>query len=128
MKADPPRDYKHLQLALSRIGYFRRGTLLRRLMTCGKAGCACKASPPRLHGPYYQWTRKVDGKTVTVRLSARQAKLLEGWIANGRQLDRIVAEMEWRSLEATERMLQQPPYPKRKASVRRRHTDRGHAR
>ena len=96
-------------------------------MTCGKAGCACKASPPRLHGPYYQWTRKVDGKTVTVRLSARQAKLLEGWIANGRQLDRIVAEMEWRSLEATERMLQQLPSPTRKASVRRRHTERGDA-
>jgi hypothetical protein len=70
MKADLPPDYKQLRLALSRIGYFRRGTLLRRVMTCGKPGCACKASPPRLHGPYYQWTRKVDGKTVTVRVSA----------------------------------------------------------
>jgi len=68
-----PPEYRQLQLALSRIGFFRRGTLLTRMMTCGKPVCACKASPPRLHGPYYQWTRKVDGKTVTVNLSADQA-------------------------------------------------------
>jgi len=72
MNAELAPEYRHLRLALSRIGYFRRGTLLKRLMTCGKPVCACKASPPRLHGPYYQWTRKVDGKTATVNLSAEQ--------------------------------------------------------
>ncbi len=36
--------------------------------SCGKPGCACKALPPRLHGPYYQWTRKVDGKTAELML------------------------------------------------------------
>ena len=125
MKADLPRDYKQLQLALSRIGYFSRGTLLRRMMGCGKPGCACKASPPRLHGPYYQWTRKVDGKTVTVGLSAEQAKLLEGWIDSGRELDRIVAEMERISMEETERLLRKLPSPTRKQPVRRRHAEQG---
>jgi len=120
MSTDLSRDYRQLQLALSRIGYFRRGTLLKRFMPCGKPGCACQATPPRLHGPYYQWTRKVDGKTVTVRLSAEQAQLLEGWIAAGRELDRIVAEMERLSLRATDRLLKQLPPPKRKAPVSRR--------
>ena len=32
--------------------------------------CRCKGDPPRLHGPYYLWTRKVAAKTVTVRLTA----------------------------------------------------------
>jgi len=127
VKTDFPQNYSRLQLALSRIGYFRRGTLIRRLMTCGKAGCACKASPPRLHGPYYQWTRKLDGKTVTVNLSAQQAKLLEGWIATGKELDRIVAEMERMSLELTERMLHELPSPTRKAPVRRHHAEQGDA-
>ena len=104
-----------------------RGTLLKRMMTCGKPVCACKASPPRLHGPYYQWTRKVDGRTVTVNLSAQQAKLLQGWIATGKELDRLVAEMERISLEATERQLQELPPPKRKAPVKRRHPQRGDA-
>ncbi len=30
---------------------------------CGKAGCRCQADPPRLHGPYRQWTAIIDGKT-----------------------------------------------------------------
>ena len=120
MSTDLSADYRQLQLTLSRIGYFRRGTLLKRFMPCGKPGCACQANPPRLHGPYYQWTRKVDGKTVTVRLSAEQAELLEGWIAAGRELDRTVAKMERLSLHATDRLLKQLPLPTRKVPEARR--------
>ena len=115
MSSNLARDYRQLQVTLSRIGYFRRGTLLKRFMPCGKPGCACQATPPRLHGPYYQWTRKVNGKTVTVRLSAEQAEMLEGWIATGRELDRTVAEMERLSLGATDRLLRQLPSLRRKA-------------
>jgi hypothetical protein len=76
-------------------------------MPCGKPGCCCQASPPELHGPYYQWTRKVRGKTVTVRLTREEARLLEEWISNGRQLDRIVAQMEAVALRITERLMKQ---------------------
>jgi hypothetical protein len=124
MNAELAPEYRHLRLALSRIGYFRRGTLLKRLMTCGKPVCACKASPPRLHGPYYQWTRKVDGKTATVNLSAEQATVLEKWIATGRELDRIVAEMEQISMQATEPLLRELPSPTRKPPKRRRRAER----
>ena len=120
MSTDLSADYRQLQLTLSRIGYFRRGTLLKRFMPCGKPGCACQANPPRLHGPYYKWTHKVDGKTVTVRLSAEQAELLEGWIAAGRELDRTVAKMERLSLRATDRLLKQLPLPTRKVPEARR--------
>jgi len=114
MKTDLPQNYQQLQRALSRVGYFRRGTLLERFMPCGKPGCACQASPPRLHGPYYQWTRKVDGKTVTVRLTREQADLLAGWIATGRELDKIIAHMESISLRATDRLLKKLPSATRK--------------
>ncbi|MBE3040712.1 MAG: hypothetical protein IMZ62_18095 [Chloroflexi bacterium] len=114
MKTDIPQNYQQLQRALSRVGYFRRGTLLKRFMACGKSGCICQASPPRLHGPYYQWTRKVDGKTVTVRLTREQAELLAVWIATGRELDRITAQMERLSLRATDRLLKKLPSPARK--------------
>jgi len=111
MSNDPAIRYRQLQATLAHIGYFRRGTLLKRFMACGKRGCACQANPPRLHGPYYQWTRKVEGKTVTVRLSAQQAELLAGWIESGRELERIIAEMEGLSLKATERILEKLPAP-----------------
>ena len=84
---------------------FRRGSVVRRFMPCGKPGCRCQAAPPNLHGPYYQWTRKVGGKTATLRLSEREAKLLEEWIANGRRLDHLIWHMERVSLRRTDRLL-----------------------
>jgi len=97
--------YAALQREVATVPPFRRGSLVRRFMPCGKTGCRCQASPPVLHGPYYQWTRKVRGKTVTVRLTPAQAKLLEEWIANGRRLDRLLRQMERVSLRLTDRLL-----------------------
>ena len=48
---------------------------------------------------------KGGGKTQTVRLSQAEAKLLAGWIANSRQLDKIVAQMQSVSLRITKRLL-----------------------
>lgn len=103
----PTDDDRYLALkrSLADLGYVRRGSLVRRFMPCGKPGCRCQATPPQLHGPYYQWTRKVRGKTVTVRLTPDEARLLEEWIANGRQLDRVVAQMVRVSLRITDRIV-----------------------
>src|SRR5260370_12086371 len=54
---------------LARAGYALPGTLTIRAYACGKPGCRCHADPPRLHGPYAEWTRKIGGKTVTRRLT-----------------------------------------------------------
>lgn len=97
--------YDALKRAVLEVGFIRRGSVVRRFMPCGKPGCSCQASPPVLHGPYYQWTRKVRGKTQTVRLSQQEAKLLAGWIANGRQLDKIVTQMQSVSLRITKQLL-----------------------
>ena len=66
---------------------------------CGKAGCRCHATPPQLHGHYYQWTAKVDGQDLTRRLSENQATLYQEWISNDRQLR---AQMRGVSAKATE--------------------------
>ena len=50
--------------AMGQIDAALPGSVVVRHMRCGKPGCACKAEPPTLHGPYIQWTRTVDGKTV----------------------------------------------------------------
>ncbi|MBI2755844.1 MAG: hypothetical protein HYX52_03945 [Chloroflexi bacterium] len=103
--------YAALKRAVLTLGPIRRGSLVRRFMPCDKPGCCCQASPPELHGPYYQWTRKVRGKTVTVRLTREEAHLFEEWISNGRQLDRIVAQMEAVSLRITQRLVKQRRKP-----------------
>lgn len=40
---------------------------------CGNFNCACKRDPTRRHGPYWVWTTKVDGKTVSRWLSEHEA-------------------------------------------------------
>jgi len=114
---DFQQRYDTLKRSLADIGYFRRGSLVRRFTLCGKAGCACQASPPSPHGPYFQWTRKVRGKTVTVRLTREQATELARWIEAGRELDRVIGAMEKLSLRATERALQALPAAARRRGV-----------
>ena len=99
--------YAALKRALLEVGWIRRGSVVRRFMPGGKPGCACQGTPPRLHGPYYEWTRKVRGKTVSVRLTPDEAEQIQAWIANGRTLNQIVAQMEALSLRHTERLLRQ---------------------
>lgn len=87
------------------VGWFLRGSLLQVANRCGKPSCRCKADPPQLHGPYWQWTRKLHGKTVSVRLTDEQADLVRGWIDNAKTLDQGFAELEALSAEVTNRLL-----------------------
>jgi hypothetical protein len=103
------RDEKRflaLKTSLAELGPLRRGTVLRRFVRCANPRCRCRANPPKLHGPYYEWSRKVKGKTVTVRVTQEQAALLKQWIANSRQLDKIVADMLRVSERITEPLFQ----------------------
>ncbi len=101
------KTYQALKEALQRLGYVRPGSLVRRFMPCGKPSCRCMADPPSLHGPYYQWTLRIHGKTKTVRLSEHQARLCEEWIASHKKLKDIVRRMEAISLKETDRLLRQ---------------------
>ena len=67
------RRHQALAARLGQVGFALPGSLTRRYTYCGKPGCRCQASPPRPHGPCYQLTRKVAGKTVTTRLTPSQA-------------------------------------------------------
>lgn len=99
--------YRTLAAELAGLGFISPGSLVLRETSCGKPGCKCQGDPPRLHGPYYQWSRAVDGKTVTRRLTGAEADLYAEWIENRRQLKRIVAEMEEVSAAAGEILLRQ---------------------
>jgi hypothetical protein len=78
------------------------GTLADRKTRCGYPGCRCHADPPRLHGPYHQWTRRKDGKTATRILSDEQLADYAPWFDNHRRLRELIAELEDLSLAITE--------------------------
>jgi hypothetical protein len=79
---------------LAAVGFALPGTLIERHVRCGKPRCACHADPPVLHGPYWQWTRKVAGKTITRLVPDDQVADYRQWIDNDRRLRELVAELE----------------------------------
>ena len=99
--------YRALAGQLAEVGFISPGSLVSRMTSCGKAGCRCQADPPQRHGPYFQWSKAVGGKTVSRRLDPAQAELYRTWIANRKQLEAIVTEMEETSRRAGEILLRQ---------------------
>jgi hypothetical protein len=87
---------------IARTGEVLPGSIVERLTSCGRPGCACRADPPRRHGPYWQWTRKVANKTVGRYLAKEEAAACQGWIANDRRLRELLARLEAIGIERLE--------------------------
>jgi hypothetical protein len=87
-----------IQAALAQISFALPGSIVTRHTRCGKPRCACKADPPSLHGPYIQWTRTVNGKTVTRQLTPAQYHTYAPWLDHARRLRALAAELEALSL------------------------------
>ena len=86
--------------ALADLGLCLPGSVATRSYRCGKPNCACHAEPPRLHGPYIQWTRRVDGKTVHTNLTEEQLADYQQLFDNARRLRELVDQLETLTLQA----------------------------
>ncbi len=94
--------YQELVTELAPVGYLLQGTITTRVIT--RPDHSPNKGSPKSFGPYYQWTWKNKGKTVTVNLSAEQAVVFQQAIDNNQRLQRVLAEMRDLSvliLEAT---------------------------
>ena len=115
-------DYElaHRQLAerLSRIGFLWPGSLTRRYLKCGNPRCACRTDPKARHGPYMYWSTKKEGKTISKKLPAEEAQILERWVANRRETKEILDDMMAVSQKAYQLVLKQDA-KKRDPKVRR---------
>ena len=79
---------------LAQAGFALPGTLVVRSYACGKPSCRCHADPPRLHGPYAEWTRKIGGKTVTRRLSPAELAEYQALFDNAKKIRTLLAELQ----------------------------------
>ena len=111
------RRFKECAARLSSTGFISQGSISHRMMTCGKKTCACHTDEARRHGPYAYWTTKIKGKTVCRLLKPEEAKLVQEWIGNRKELDRITREM----LELSEKIapLLLEPQPERSTARQR---------
>ena len=94
------RDFEKCRNDLTKIDFILTGSIIKHYTKCRTASCRCMKDPDYQHGPYYDWTRKVKGKTVTVRLTKEEAEIFKEWTGNKKQFYKIVKMMEKITLEA----------------------------
>jgi len=109
--------YRDLQDQIRELGSIAPGSVLARYTVCGSPGCRCHADPPLRHGPYYQYTRKLAGKTLTRRLNPEQAQAYREWITNRCRLDELLTEMDQLSRQAAELLITAPPPAQRQCDT-----------
>jgi type II secretory pathway component PulJ len=86
--------FRELKRGLDQLEYFCKGTVLKRMMKCGKAQCACASDPNKRHGPYFELTYKANGKTVNVKLSPEAAPLYKAASLQYRKLKTLLSRLE----------------------------------
>lgn len=85
---------ERISAELASLGPCLPGSVVVRTGPCGKTACSCHHDPPRLHGPFRSWTRKIAGKTVTRLLSVDQLAAYQPLFDNHRRLKALVRELE----------------------------------
>jgi hypothetical protein len=92
-----PAAYRRLRARLEQIGWVALGSVLERKLPGGG-------------GPRYQWSRRVEGKTITVALSQEQFAWLKEAISNQRKAESLLSQMHqmtlaymWKNLPSTSR-------------------------
>ena len=86
--------FRTLKQEFQQLEYFCKGTLLKRMMKCGKAQCACRNDPAKRHGPYFEWTYKAKGKTVNVKLTRDVMPLFRAAAHQYRKLKSLLDRLE----------------------------------
>jgi hypothetical protein len=86
--------FRQARRELLELEYFLKGTVLKRMMKCGRQEYACHHDPSKRHGPYFEWTYKANGKTVNVKLTAEAAPLYKAATRQQRKLKAILARLE----------------------------------
>jgi hypothetical protein len=129
MPAHPERQLARLRARfeehareLARIGFVLRGSVVQTYKRCSSPGCGCQSDPAKLHGPYWQWNGKINGRMTSRALSEEQRDRYREWMHKARRFDEIVEELHALSSEANEILRtieRQSPEPTERAPRRR---------
>lgn len=87
-------DRSTLLQQISELGDFQPGSITSATRRCGNPGCHCAKPHDLGHGPHFQLTQKVDGKTVTQNLPSPAAvRKAEMEIAEFRKFQTLTGEL-----------------------------------
>ena len=80
------------------------GSLVKKYKQCGKINCQCYDNVDCWHGPYFIWTRKENGKTITKTLNKSQAAAVKKSIKDMKELNQIIKRWKALSLKEIEKL------------------------
>jgi hypothetical protein len=86
-------EYEALKKSLLSIGIAIPGTIHALYALCGSENCECVKDKSKRHGPYYRWHYRAGSRQVTIGLDEKEIILVETWIRNREELDRIMGRM-----------------------------------
>jgi hypothetical protein len=69
------------------------GTIHVQYRKCGKSNCRCHQAKDQMHGPYYLWYRKVNGKLCTTVIDEVNVQSFKEMIENRMKLETLTDEM-----------------------------------
>ena len=93
------RRHARLTARLGKLGLVLQGTITPRTMVRDDPR---EPGRQKTYGPYYQWTYKREAKTVTVNLTAAQAKVYQRAIDEHRKLEMLLEDIRTTSLQILE--------------------------
>ena len=67
---------------------------------CGTKTCRCQRDPAALHGPYYRWTGRLEGKLTTKTLSKEIAEECQRRIARYRKLQQQLESLLFLAIDS----------------------------
>ena len=94
----------HLKAQITSKKYILNGSLARKYKQCGRINCRCFEDMKHWHGPYWIWTRKEKGKTVTKTLNKEQAILVKKAIREMKKVKLIIEKWKSQSLKEIVKM------------------------
>ena len=87
-------DRSTLLQNISELGDFQPGSITSAFRRCGSPNCHCAKPKDPGHGPHFQLTQKVDGKTVTQNLpSPADVRKAEIEVAEFRKFQALTSEL-----------------------------------
>jgi len=76
------------------MDYVASGTIHVRTKVCGRNNCRCAHDPDARHGPYHEYSRRLQGRLRHSVVTPQQADLLSRAIANYREIQSLLARWE----------------------------------
>jgi len=86
-------EKKQLIEELSGLGDLLFGSLVGRMMQCGKKGCRCQREPDYRHGPLYYLSDNQGGKTRWVYVRKSHVEDVRESLERGHRAEEILREL-----------------------------------